>query len=212
MLKRIGIFGGSFDPIHIGHVKLAKYIVDEGLVDEVWLMVSPLNPLKVNGRQLTSDVERIEMVRLAIEDIPGLRASDFEFSLPKPSYSAATLRALSAAYPDCEFRLIIGADNWAVFDRWREPDFIIEHFAPIIYPRPGVTLESSLRSDHSPDISLRVAPSSLIPRPSSLLNGAPQTDISSTELREMIRRHDPKAADYIPAKTLQYIRNHHLYE
>lgn len=200
--RRVGIFGGSFDPIHSGHLRLARYIVESGEVDEVWLMISPLNPLKVGGRQLTPDAERLEMARLAVDGEPNIEVSDFEFSLPKPSYSALTLRALKEKYPNCEFRLIIGADNWQVFDRWRDPEFILENFSPIVYPRPGYELQNGSPDGNSP----------FNIQHSTFLTAAPQTDISSTELREMIKTHDPKAADFIPPQTLEYIRQHHLYE
>ncbi|MDE6631620.1 MAG: nicotinate (nicotinamide) nucleotide adenylyltransferase, partial [Muribaculaceae bacterium] len=132
----IGIFGGSFDPIHEGHVNLAKYVLDHTDLDEVWLMVSPLNPLKPQGYVATNE-QRLEMARLAVEGIPGIRVSDFEFHLPIPSYTYKTLTELKKSYPDHDFRLIIGGDNWADFYRWRNPKEIVSDFGVIIYPRPN---------------------------------------------------------------------------
>ena len=116
-----GIFGGSFNPVHNGHIILAKALVGNGLVDEVWLTLSPLNPLKANPSELVSDIMRLDMLHLAAHGVPGLRVCDIELSLPRPSYTINTLRALSAAYPSTDFRLVIGSDN----------------YPPIVYPRPG---------------------------------------------------------------------------
>ncbi|MDE6291491.1 MAG: nicotinate-nicotinamide nucleotide adenylyltransferase, partial [Muribaculaceae bacterium] len=107
---KVGIFGGSFDPIHMGHISLARYVLDHTELDEVWLMVSPLNPLKPQG-YVATDEERLTMARLAVDDIAGIKVSDFEFSLPIPSYTYNTLSKLKEAYPDIDFRLIIGGDN-----------------------------------------------------------------------------------------------------
>ena len=111
---RTGIFGGSFNPVHIGHLALANYLCEYGEVDEVWLLVSPQNPFKQQS-ELLDDHTRLELVQKAVAGYSRFRASDFEFSLPRPSYTIHTLQALSAAYPEREFYLIIGADNWQAF-------------------------------------------------------------------------------------------------
>ena len=131
---RIGIFGGSFNPIHLGHTTLAAYICEQGLVDEVWLMVSPQNPLK-RDLTLLDENERLAMARLAVAPYPMLRACDFEFGLPRPSYTYHTLLALRAAYPEHEFSLIIGEDNWQCFDRWYRGEDIARETPIIVYPR-----------------------------------------------------------------------------
>ena len=133
-MKRIGIFGGSFNPIHLGHTALAAYICEQGLVDEVWLMVSPQNPLK-RDLTLLDENERLAMARLAVAPYPMLKASDFEFNLPRPSYTYHTLQALRAAYPEHEFSLIIGEDNWQCFDRWYRGEDIARETPIIVYPR-----------------------------------------------------------------------------
>lgn len=140
-MKRIGIFGGSFNPIHLGHTALAAYICELGLVDEVWLMVSPQNPLK-QDLTLLDEQERLAMVRLAVAPYPTLKASDFEFTLPRPSYTYHTLQALRAAYPDYAFSLIIGEDNWRCFDRWYRGEDIARKTSIIVYPRD---VEGNLR-------------------------------------------------------------------
>ena len=131
---KVGIFGGSFNPIHLGHTALAAYICEQGLVDEVWLMVSPQNPLKQN-RELLDEKERLHMARLAVAPYPMLKACDFEFTLPRPSYTYHTLQALRKAYPDHEFSLIIGEDNWQCFGRWYRGEDIARETPIIVYPR-----------------------------------------------------------------------------
>ena len=193
----VGIFGGSFDPIHSGHIRLAQYVLDHTDLDEVWLMVSPLNPLKPQG-YVATDGQRLEMARLAVADIPGIRVSDFEFSLPIPSYTYNTLRRLKETYPDIDFRLIIGGDNWVSFDRWRNPDGILNEFGLIVYPRPGE--------------SLTLPPSRPIPDPSrlTLLTDAPQMPVSSTQIREMLSRECDTGA-LLPASVVSYIDSNKIY-
>lgn len=133
---RIGIFGGSFNPIHLGHIALAQAAIEQQLVDEVWLLVSPLNPLKVN-KTLLPEEERLRLAEKALEGTKGIKASSFEFHLPRPSYTWKTLEALEAAYPEHTFSLIIGGDNWAIFDRWVKADLIRARYNIYVYPREG---------------------------------------------------------------------------
>ena len=128
------IFGGSFDPIHIGHLSLASAVVESGLASEVWFMVSPQNPHK-ELQKLTDESVRLEMVRLAIDGNEHFKASDFEFNLPRPSYTINTLMSLEKSFPDREFMLLVGADNWEKFDRWYRHDEILERYGIIVYPR-----------------------------------------------------------------------------
>lgn len=133
-MKRIGIFGGSFNPIHLGHTALAASICDLGIVDEAWLMVSPQNPLK-RDLELLDENERLIMAQLAVAPYPTLRACDFEFALPRPSYTYHTLQALRTTYRDYEFSLIIGEDNWQHFNRWYRSEEIQRDTRLIVYPR-----------------------------------------------------------------------------
>jgi nicotinate-nucleotide adenylyltransferase len=167
---KIGIYGGSFNPVHFGHVGLAKWIIEHTDLDELWFMVSPNNPLKP-ADMLAPEEERLAAVREAIKDIPGLVASDFEFSLPRPSYTANTLRALQQTYPEHEFTLVIGEDNLAIFDRWREYEFILQNFRIFVYPRHGGG--KSQISNFKFQIAKNIV----------FLDTAPYFDISSTELR-----------------------------
>ncbi|MCI6372408.1 MAG: nicotinate (nicotinamide) nucleotide adenylyltransferase [Paraprevotella sp.] len=133
---RTGVYGGSFNPIHQGHVALARHLVAQGLVDEVWLVVSPCNPFKVDSR-LLDEQARLSLARLAVEHEPDIDVSDIELFLPRPSYMSVTLRTLSARYAERQFSLIIGADNWERFHQWHEADWIREHYPLIVIPRPG---------------------------------------------------------------------------
>jgi len=132
---KIGIFGGSFNPIHTGHVALAQAVLKQCELDEVWLMVSPLNPLKRNDSDLLDDSLRYQLARKALEGINGVKACDYEFHLPKPSYTWNTLQQLSKDFPDHRFCLLIGGDNWAHFERWRHWKDILRHYDVIVYPR-----------------------------------------------------------------------------
>ena len=140
-MTRTGIYGGSFNPIHNGHIAIARAMVELAGLDEVWLMVSPQNPLK-QASGLLDDAMRLDMARRAVEGITGVKACDYEFTLPRPSYMWNTLQSLSRDYPDREFTLLIGADNWAVFDRWYRASDIIAHYPICIYPRRGYDIDA----------------------------------------------------------------------
>ena len=137
MNKKVGIFGGSFNPIHTGHIALAKSLCEKAGLDEVWFMVSPMNPFKQAATDLLNDNLRLELVEKALEDEPKLKACDYEFHLPKPSYTWHTLQAMSQDYPDIAFTLLIGGDNWAAFDKWYHHDDILVHYPIVVYPRQG---------------------------------------------------------------------------
>lgn len=145
--KNIGIFSGSFNPIHIGHLALANYLCEYDEVDEVWFLVSPRNPLK-QGMELMDDALRLRLVELATKEYPKFRASDFEFHLPRPSYTVNTLDKLKEVYPDYSFHLIIGSDNWQLFPRWYQSERIVQENRLIVYPRPGYPVDVSALPPH----------------------------------------------------------------
>ena len=134
-MKSVGIFGGSFNPIHTGHIALAKSLCEKAGLDEVWFMVSPMNPFKKAATDLLDDQLRLEMVKKALEGESQLQACDYEFHLPKPSYTWHTLQAISQDFSDIRFTLLIGGDNWAAFDKWYHHDDILAHYPIVVYPR-----------------------------------------------------------------------------
>ena len=140
--RRIGIFGGSFNPPHTGHIALARLLLQQARLDDIFFLVTPLNPFKQHATDLLDDDLRFRLTRMALADEPHLHASNYEFTLPKPSYMWNTLRHLSAAHPHATFVLLIGADNWTAFDRWARHDYIMAHYPIVVYPRVGYDLDA----------------------------------------------------------------------
>lgn len=165
---RTGLYGGSFNPIHNGHIAIARQMIEKAGLDEVWFMVSPQNPLKERDT-LLDDAKRLEMARKALEGQPRLKACDYEFALPRPSYTWHTLQTLWRDYPDREFILMIGADNWAHFGRWYHADDIMRTCNILIYPRRGYDVDT---------LSL--------PARAQLVDTG-LYDVSSTEIRQLIK-------------------------
>ena len=190
---RIGIFGGSFNPIHSGHAIIAHHIITSGAVDRLWLMVSPVNPLKVDKEQQVKDTDRLRMVEMVTRPLENVETSAFEFTMPKPSYTVDTLNALQAKFPDDEFYLVTGADNWVIFDRWRNSEEILAKYHLLVYPRLGydVVIPEELRD--------RVT-----------LVDAPIIELSSTMVRERLAK-GLSARYYVPDEVLSYIERKGLY-
>jgi len=191
-MRKIGIFGGSFNPIHVGHALIASYIVENSDIDTLWLMVSPQNPLKENS-SLASDYHRLRMTELVSRRIENVITSAFEFDLPKPSYTIDTLNALQAKFPDDEFYLVIGADNWCVFDRWKAGEEIITKHRVLIYPRRGYDI---------------VIPENYSDRVSVV--EAPLIEVSSTQVRERLSQLK-SVSFYVPEAVERYIIENNLY-
>lgn len=189
-MVKTGIFGGSFNPVHNGHVALASAIRKAAGLDEVWLMVTPQNPWK-SQEGLLDDAKRLQLAQVAVEGIDGLLASDYEFGLPRPSYTWDTLQALSRDYPERRFTLVVGGDNWAKFDQWYAHDKILANYDVVVYPRKGSRIS---RATLPPNV--RVLRTRLY-------------NVSSTEIRERILQGldidalvPPRVAEIIKAEGL----------
>lgn len=165
---RTGLFGGSFNPIHNGHIRLARHLLVAAKLDEVWFMVSPQNPLK-KQRDLLDDGKRLELVRMALAEEPRMEACDYEFRLPRPSYTWNTLQHLASDYPDRVFTLLVGGDNWANFAKWRNAGDILNNYSIVVCPRSG----SPIDKESLP--------------PTVTVVDTPLIDISSTEVRRRLR-------------------------
>ena len=188
----IGLFGGSFNPIHNGHVRLAKALLQEAGLDEVWFMVSPQNPFKQN-QQLLDDNKRFRLVQIALKDEPHLKACNFEFNQPKPSYTWNTLQALQEAYPDDQFTILIGGDNWAAFDKWYRYEDILHHYPIVVYPREGSEITGF--EFQVPNIKIVKTP---------LIN------ISSTQIRQRIQA-GKSVRGLVPTGVAMVLEQEHLY-
>ena len=164
-----GLYFGSFNPIHIGHLAIANFMVEFSDLEQLWFMVSPQNPLK-DKQSLLQDYHRLEMVRLAVEEDDRFRASDIEFRLPKPSYTIDTRAYLEEKYPGREFQLIMGGDGLRTFHKWKHAELIVQKYHRLIYPRPGTDPEAASRLSNATVVD------------------APMMDISSSFIRKAIRQ------------------------
>jgi len=187
--RRIGLLGGTFDPIHLGHLTLAEAAREQLQLDEVWLVVSPQNPFKA-ADLLTDEHHRLAMVQAAVADRPGLVASAVEFELPRPSYTASTFRHLQHTHPNGGFVLIIGEDNWQGLTHWKEADWLWQHLPVAVYPRTGSPVEPGTLPVHA-------------------LTGPP-VDLSSTDVRDALLSGQD-VSHRLPAGVLDYVRAHGLY-
>ena len=190
--REIGIFSGSFNPIHNGHLIMANYMCEFTTLDEVWLIVTPHNPLK-NRTDMLDEQVRLKMVELAVEKYDNIKASDVELHMKRPSFTINTLEKLSHEHPECNFSLIIGADNWSFFDKWKDYNKIIDNYKILIYPR------------HEAEVNI---PESL--RETIILVSAPLIEISSTFIRHSIKAGKNVRA-FLPQEVYDYIENENLY-
>ncbi|MBQ0120858.1 MAG: nicotinate-nucleotide adenylyltransferase [Bacteroidales bacterium] len=189
----IGIMGGTFNPIHVGHAIIANYIIQNTDIDQLWLMVSPENPFKT-GQAMINEGQRLRMVEMVTRRLDNVITSGFELTLPRPSYTIDTLNALKAKFPSDNFTLVIGADNWAVFNKWRSHDEIISNFKIVVYPRVGYDIVIP------PEMSDRV-----------IAADAPVIEVSSSKIREQLSMgHDMRF--FMPDEVYEYILRNDLYK
>lgn len=183
--NRIGLYFGTFNPIHIGHLAIANYLVENSELDEIWMVVTPHNPHK-KKKTLLDDYQRLHLVHLATDDYDKIKASNIEFSLPQPSYTVNTLAHLSEKYPDKDFTLIMGEDNLKSLHKWKNYQVILDDYSIIVYPR--------ISSGEIPDQFINHSKISKV--------DAPIMEISSTMIRNGIRE----------GKDLRYFMHHQVQE
>lgn len=193
MKKKTGLYFGTFNPIHLGHLAIANHMVEFGGLDEVWLVVTPQNPLK-NKKTLLDDHHRLTMVRIAIEDYPKLKASTVEFDLPQPNYTVHTLAHLEEKHPELDFVLIMGEDNLKNFHKWKNHEVILERFAIYVYPR----------------ISEGIVESQFLSNPNIKKVAAPVMEISSTFIRNAIKK-GKNIRPLLPEKVWEYMDEMNFY-
>ncbi|WP_294301800.1 nicotinate (nicotinamide) nucleotide adenylyltransferase [uncultured Chryseobacterium sp.] len=194
-MKKIGLFFGSFNPIHIGHLILANYILEHSDMDELWFVVSPQNPFK-EKKSLLKDHNRLDMVQLAVKNYPNMRASNVEFSLPQPSYTIDTLTYLHEKYPDHSFSLIMGEDNLAGLHKWKNAETLIKNHHIIVYPR----IFEGEKKD-----------SELLQHENISLIEAPVIELSATEIRDMIRT-GKNVRPMLPPEVFEYLDGSSFYK
>ncbi len=194
-MKKIGLFFGSFNPIHIGHLILANYILENSDMEELWFVVSPQNPFK-DKKSLLSDHSRLDMVQLAVKNYPKMRASNIEFSLPKPSYTIDTLTYLKEKYPDYSFALIMGEDNLESLPKWKNSEKLVSDYQIIVYPRTfeGEKIDNEyLKHQNIHQIN------------------APVIELSATEIRSMIKE-GKNVRPMLPPEVFEYLDGSSFYK
>ena len=190
----IGLYFGTFDPIHLGHINIANFLIDNALVEKVWFVVTPENPEK-SSNSLTNFMHRYEMVKIQVKDNNNLLASDIELNLKRPNYTIDSLRYISKTYPDNSFSLIIGEDNFVNFKKWREYKEIMSYYKIYVYPR-----KTRLKTDMKLIMSNNIE-----------MIEAPLIDLTSTNIRSKIIYKDSAKA-FISDSIYKYITTNNLYK
>jgi len=190
-VNKTGLFFGSFNPVHIGHLAIANYMVAFADLDQVWFIISPQNPFK-EKTSLLADYHRLELINLAIGDDLRFKASDIEFRMARPSYTIHTLEYLREKYPQNHFELIMGSDQLPSFHRWKNYQQILKDYRLLVYPRPG-------SDDHE-----------LISHPSVSMSDAPRMDISSSMIRHAISE-GKDVRHFLPSGVWKYLDEMNFY-
>ncbi|WP_313098551.1 nicotinate (nicotinamide) nucleotide adenylyltransferase [Epilithonimonas sp.] len=198
-MKKIGLFFGSFNPIHIGHLILANYILEHSDMQELWFVVSPQNPFK-EKKSLLNDHNRLDMVQLAIKNYPKMRASNVEFSLPTPSYTIDTLTYLQEKYPDYSFSIIMGEDNLGNLHKWKNYELLLQNYQVIVYPRI-----------FGEDISASPNVTELKNHQNIQKIDAPIIELSATEIRNMIKS-GKNVRPMLPQEVFEYLDGSSFYK
>ncbi|HMP30623.1 MAG TPA: nicotinate (nicotinamide) nucleotide adenylyltransferase [Saprospiraceae bacterium] len=193
--QQIGLFFGSFNPIHVGHLIIANHMLNCSHLDQIWMVVTPQNPLKSKA-SLALDYDRLKMVELAIGDNTRIRASNIEFSLPKPSFTIDTLTYLSEKYPTKQFTLIMGADNLSTIDKWKNYNEILEGYGIVVYKREG---------------SEPKLPNTVVGKFNVSIIDAPLLDISSTFIRSL-SKENKSIRYFVNDEVYNYIKERGLYQ
>ena len=194
-MKKIGLYFGTFNPIHIGHLAIANHIVEFSGLDEVWFVVTPHNPFKEKS-SLLADHHRLQLVQIAVEDYPKLKASNIEFGLPQPNYTVNTLVHLNEKFPDDYFCLIMGEDNLASFHKWKNYEIILENHELYVYPRVQEGRRPASQFDSHPKVHK---------------TDAPIMEISSTFIRKAIQ-HKKNVRPLLPCNVWQYLDEMNFYK
>jgi nicotinate-nucleotide adenylyltransferase len=187
----IGLYFGSFNPVHVGHLIIANHILNETEIEKVWFIVSPHNPLKKES-SLLNEYHRLHLVRLATEEDNRIKASDIEFSLPKPSYTVNTLAYLSEKFPEHSFRIIMGSDSFQNLNKWKNFDVIVKNYPIYVYLRPGFDVTNKLQAD------LHILK-------------APLLELSATQIRNYIKEGKP-VRYMVPDRVLEEIEKGGYYK
>ena len=204
-MKKVGLFFGTYNPIHVGHLVIANHLANYTELDEVWLVVSPQNPLKKKD-SLLQDYHRLALVRVAIEDNPKLKASDIEFSLPKPSYTSNTLAHINEKYPDYSFALIMGEDNLRTFHKWKNYANILKNNQIYVYPRVLTEQEKEVN-----EINVEVNNELRNHQNVIMCDDVPVMKISASFIRGAIK--EKKDVSYLLTQSVfKYLTEMHFYE
>jgi nicotinate-nucleotide adenylyltransferase len=191
---KIGLYFGTFNPIHVGHLIIANHMAEHADLDQVWMVVTPHNPLKKKST-LLDDYHRLQMVHLATEDFPKIKPSDIEFKLSQPNYTVNTLVHLQEKFPSYEFSLIMGEDNLKSLHKWKNYEAILAHHEIYVYPRLSSEAENLMLKDH----------------PKIHMIDAPVVEISSTFIRDNIKK-GKNVQPLLPPKVWEYIDHNNFYK